>query len=281
MLQLKIGVALATLRLPLSRALALAAEFKADAVEIDALRGLRPEELSQTALRELRKMLDDHRLRVCAVSFFTRHGYGDIEQLDLRVVRTKEVMQMAQRLGASVVVNHLGPIPAEREGSQWNLLLEVLADLGRHGHRVGAMLAAQTGASSGQDLARLISALPDGSLGVDLDPGQLIANGHSPLEAVELLGPHIMDMHATDAVRDAARGQSFEVPLGRGSADYPALFGAFGRARLPRLFHSSPRPGRKHCRRNRPSHTIFAELIAASEKYRRESDHPKPHHRKP
>jgi sugar phosphate isomerase/epimerase len=224
--ELKIGIHLPSLRLPLGQAIPLAAKLGADAVEIDARRQLKPADLSQTALRQLRKTLNDYRLRVCAVAFRTRRGYDTLEDLDARVTGTKEAMRMAQALGASVVVNHVGHIPPEPNGPQWNLLLQVLTDLGRHGQRIGAMLAAQTGHCSGADLARLIAALPDGSIGVDLDPGQLIVNGFSAQEAAELIGPHIMHVHATDGVRDLARGRGLEVPLGRGSVDFPALLGS-------------------------------------------------------
>lgn len=224
--QLKIGIHLPSLRVPLAKALPLAAKLGADAVEIDARWSLPPAQLSQTALRQLRKTLDDHRLRVCAISYRTRRGYNVPHDLDARVAGTKQAMEMAYALGASVVVNHIGFIPTESEGADWNLLLEVLTDLGRHAQRVGAFLAAQTGNSPPADLARLIAALPEGSLGVDLDPGQLVAGGFSTLEAVEQLSPHIMHVHATDGVYDLSRRRGMEVPLGRGSVDFPALLGA-------------------------------------------------------
>ncbi len=226
MLQLKIGVHLPSLCVPFRQALTLAAKMGVDAVEIDAQLNLRPQELSQTALRPLRKSLDDYRLRMCAISFRTRHGYGELDQLDARVVRTKEVMRMAHALGTAIVVVHVGHIPPKPEGPQWNLLREVLSDLGRHGQHVGAMLAAQTMGATGADFARLIAALPDGSLGIDLDPGQLVLSGSDSAEAVELLAPHVLHVHATDGVRDLTRRQNIEVPLGRGSVDWPALLGA-------------------------------------------------------
>jgi len=225
MLQLKVGIHLPSLRLPLAKGIALAAKLGADAVEIDARGQLRPSELSQTALRQMRKMLDDYRLRVCAVSFRTRRGYDVADELDARVDGTKAAMQMAAALGAAVVVNHVGQIPAEPKGNEWNLLVQVLSDLGRHGHHVGAFLAAQTGVTSGEDLERLIAALPEGTMGVDLDPGQLVANGHSPIDAVERLGRDVMHVRATDAAREAGRSRGMEVPLGRGSVDFPALLG--------------------------------------------------------
>jgi sugar phosphate isomerase/epimerase len=226
MLQLRVGIHLPSLRLPLAKGIALAGKLGADAVEIDARGQLRPSELSQTALRQMRKMLNDCRLRVCAVSFRTRRGYDVADELDARVDGTKAAMGMAAALGAAVVVNHVGEIPAEPKGNEWNLLVQVLTDLGRHGHHVGAFLAAQTGVISGEDLERLIAALPDGTMGVDLDPGQLVANGHSPVDAAERLGRHIMHVRATDAAREAGRSRGLEVPLGRGSVDFPAILGS-------------------------------------------------------
>ncbi len=223
--QLKIGLHLPSLRLPLAKALAAAGKLGVDAVEIDARWNLKPSELSQTALRQLRKTLDDQRLRVCSIAFRTRRGYNVLDELDARVAGTKEAMRMAQALGAGMVVNHVGHIPAKPEGAEWDLLLQVLTDLGRHGQRVGAFLVAQTGSVGGDDLSRLVAALPDGSLGVDLDPGQLIVNGFSASEAVETLAPHIMHVRATDGVRDLARGRGLDVPLGRGAVDWPALLG--------------------------------------------------------
>jgi sugar phosphate isomerase/epimerase len=223
MLQIKVGIHLASLRTTLPKALALAAKLGADAVEIDARGPLKPTDLSQTALREVRKMLDDYRLRVCAVTYRTRRGYNELQDLDARVAGTKQAMQMAQSLGTAVVVNHVGHIPAEPKGPQWDLLLQVLTDLGSHGQRVGALLAAQTGHSDGTDLARLISALPEGSIGVDFDPGALVVGGFSAQAAIDQLSPHVLHVHASDGARDLSRGRGLDVPLGRGSVDYPAF----------------------------------------------------------
>jgi sugar phosphate isomerase/epimerase len=177
-------------------------------------------------LRELRRVLEELNLRVSAVGFHTRRGYDVQDDLERRVAASKAAMNFAQELGASVVVNQIGRVPEESQGPAWELLVQVLTDLANYGHRVGARLAAQTGAESGADLARLIAALPPQGIGVELDPGHLIVNGFSPLEAVHALGANILHVHARDGVRDASRGRGLEVPLGRGSADFPALLGA-------------------------------------------------------
>ena len=223
--QLRVGIQLSNLRLNFKKALLTAARLGADAVEIDARFQLKPSEFTRTGIRQIRKTLDDHNLRVCAIGFQTRRGYDNLQDLDQRVQATKEAMQFAYDLGSSVVVNQIGTVPAE-DTPGWNTLLEVMLDLGAHGQRVGASLAAETGTEDGSQLVRLIEALPPGALMVNFDPGNLIINGFSAHDSIAAVGPHVIHVHAKDAVRDLAQGRGLETPLGRGSVDFPALIGA-------------------------------------------------------
>jgi sugar phosphate isomerase/epimerase len=223
--QLRVGIQLSNLRLPFQKSLQTAAKLGADAVEIDARFQLKPSEFTRTGIRQIRKTLDDHNLRVCAIGFPTRRGYDNPQDLDQRVQATKEAMQFAYDLGASVVVNQIGRVPESEDSPGWQTLIEVLTDLGRHGQRVGAFLAAETGTEDGPDLARLIDALPPGSLAVTFDPGNLIINGFSAHDAIASLGMHVVHVHAKDAVRDLAQGRGLETPLGRGSVDFTELIG--------------------------------------------------------
>jgi sugar phosphate isomerase/epimerase len=225
MLQIRLGVDLASLHLPFKKALLTARELGAEAVEIDARGELRPDDLTQTGVRQLRKMLDDLNLRVCAVTFRTRRGYATLEDLEARIDATKRAMRLAYDLGTPVVVNHIGRVPRETETQAWDTLLSALSDLGRYGQKVGALLAAETGTESGEELAALIARLPPGSIGVDFNPANLIINGHSPRAAVIALAPHVLHVHAVDATRDLALGRGFEVPLGQGNAEFPELLG--------------------------------------------------------
>jgi sugar phosphate isomerase/epimerase len=147
------------------------------------------------------------------------------EDLEPRVEATKRALQLAYDLGTGVVINHIGRVPATADAPEWGTLLPALADIGRHGQKVGALLAAETGTDSGADLAALIARLPPGSIGVDLNPANLIVHGHDPREAARAVGPHILHVHATDATRDVARKSGLEVPLGQGSAEWPELLG--------------------------------------------------------
>jgi sugar phosphate isomerase/epimerase len=201
----------------------MARELGAEAVEIDLRNELKPDDLSRTGVRQLRKMLEDLNLRISAVAFRTRRGYDVVDDLEARIDATKRAMLSAYELGTNVVVNHVGQAPAESDTAATSTMVQALTDLGRYGQKVGAMLAAETGTETGPALAALIARLPPGSIGVDFNPANLIVHGHSAREAVESLAPHVLHVHATDATRDLAVSRGLEVPLGQGNAEFPEL----------------------------------------------------------
>ena len=195
-------------------------------VELDARGGLAPAAVTQTGLRQIRKWLGDEGLVVSAVSFRTRGGYGDAERLEGRIAATKSAFALAHGLGAGLVLNHVGDIPAEPTGPVWHLLLDVLADLGRWSQQVGATLCVEVGQAAPADLLRLVAALPEGSLTCDIVTGALVVHGHDPVAAVEALAGHVASVHATDAVAGAFAGRGRAVILGTGHVDFPAVFAA-------------------------------------------------------
>jgi sugar phosphate isomerase/epimerase len=148
------------------------------------------------------------------------------EELDRRVAATKAAMRLAYELRAPFVTNSIGRVPDEPTGEAWNLLVQVLTDLGNFGARSGAILLARTGTEDGATLARLLSTLDAGSIGVDFDPAGLIENGFSVDDGGRALGSYVRHLRARDAVRDRAQGRGVEVQLGRGSVDFPAVLGA-------------------------------------------------------
>lgn len=223
MLQLKKSIRLESLRQPFKTAMVTAASLGADAIEINGRTEVRPADMSRTAVRHLRKMLTDLKLRVSAVHFPTRRGYGVVDDLDRRIDATKSAMKMAYDLGSNVVVNKIGRVPTGVEDPDWTTMIQALTDLGNHSQKAGAWLAVQTGSEDGATLKRLIDALPLHALGVDFDPGDFVINGHSPTEGIEQLGEHVMSFRVRDAVTDIALGRGLEVQLGRGSVDWPSL----------------------------------------------------------
>jgi len=222
----KIGIQALSLRQPLRQAIATAAQLGADGVELDLRSELPLAELTQTALRQLRKLLDDHRLRVSAVSYPTRRGYDDPSDLDRRIDGTMRAMKAASALGAKVVVNCVAnPLPDPSDPRR-EVLVQALTALAMEGNRVGARLAAQTTAVPTDAMAELLGELPESTLGVSLHPAHLLASGQSPMDAISRLGPQVLHAHACDAVPQLGSGSAAEVELGRGTADMPGIVAA-------------------------------------------------------
>lgn len=221
MLELRKAVSLESLRLPFRAALEAAAGIGAGAVEINARTMLRPQELSRTGVRQIRKWLEDFRLKVAAISYPTRRSLGDPNDLDRRLDGVRAAMDLAHDLGCRVVSNQMGRIPEEDE--RRGTLVAALSDLAAHSLRAGAWLAVRTGADSGERLEELLKQLPHEAVGVDFDPAELILYGHSPTEAMRALAARVTHFRARDGVRDLALGRGVEVQLGRGSVDFPQL----------------------------------------------------------
>ena len=225
MLKLKKGLCLESLRQPLKKALATAAEIGADGVEINARTELRPAELSRTGVRHLKKMLADLNLQVSAIHFPTRRGYDESEDLERRINATKQAIDMAYQLGAKVVTNRIGWVPADLTDPRGQTLLQALTEIGLHSQRSGAWLAARTTGESEETLKGLIDHLPPMTLGVDFDPAEFTMQGHSADQALQGLGSHVLNFRARDGVRDLSLGRGLEVQLGRGSVDLAGLLG--------------------------------------------------------
>jgi len=181
-----------------------ASRLKADAIEIDARTEVHPGDMSGSALRQLRKLLDDLNLRVASVRFATSRGYDTTEELDRRIEGTKKAMKLAYDLGANTVVNSAGYIDPEPDAPSRQVLRGVLSDLGKYSHQVGAMLALETGAESLSTLGELVDSLPG-------------------LDDLPKVAKYVLLVHAKDGLPDRARGRGTQVPLGRGIAEFPRI----------------------------------------------------------
>lgn len=225
MSNLKIGAQTRHLRLPLRKALLVASQIGAEGLELELRNELPLADLSQTASREIRKITSDLGLRIAATTFPTRRGLDDTSDLEQRLDALRRAMRATYDLGARVLVVRLASTLPEDEDPRRATLVESLLALAYAGDRTGVRLAVET-IGDPAALAALLEEGGGGSLGISLEPAQLLAQGHSPLEALGPLGNHIAHVHASDAVRDLARGGTMGVELGRGSVDMPELLAA-------------------------------------------------------
>lgn len=223
MIGVRVAVQTKCLAQPLRQALHTASRVGAEGVQIDLRHELPVAELSDTGLRQLRKLLDDLNVRVSSVAFPTRRGYGDTQDLERRLEATLEAMRATSKLAARVMLVTMGPLPLPDEAER-STLLEAMTRLAMQGNRLGVQIAAQCFDAHPADLRNFIDELPEGLVGVDLSPADLILSGQQPREFAEKLASHIVHVFANDAVRGLGRSGG-DVELGRGMADFPELLG--------------------------------------------------------
>ena len=111
-------------------------------------------------------------------------------------------------------------MPDEKDIAATGRMTEALQALARYGDRTGTILALETGNESGETLAKFLDRFDTGSLGVNLDPANLLIHGFPPFEAVRALNRRIVHVHAKDAHRSGASRAVQEVPVGAGDIDW-------------------------------------------------------------
>ncbi len=161
---------------------------------------------------------------MACLRFQTRRGYDVPQDLERRVDATKETMALAYKLGTRSVVNSIGFVPEDQDDPRYQDLQSVMEDLGRYGTRIGAFLAAETGAESGERLAELLNQDQEGYVAVALNPGQLVVNRHNVMDSLTALRDRVQVVCATDGVLDLAAGRGVNVPIGEGTSDFPQIF---------------------------------------------------------
>lgn len=169
--------------------------------------------------------MSDLNLRVAAIRFPTRHGYDVLQDLDRRIDATKEAMRFAYSIGANVVFNAVGFVPETEDHPCYQQLQASLADLARYGQHVGALFACETGSEPVERLDQLLASLPEQSIGIAFNPGNLIVNDCYQETSIRHGADRTLSVIARDGVRDLARGRGLEVPLGQGSAEFPQILG--------------------------------------------------------
>jgi sugar phosphate isomerase/epimerase len=222
---LQIAVQTRCLAQPLRQALHTAGTLGFTGVQIDAREELRPAELSDTGVRQVRKMLDDLNLRVASATFASRRGFADSQDLERRLTATGDAMRMAGRLSARVLVLATGTLPATSTPER-STLVEALTSLAAQSGRLGVELALQCGDAGPDEVLALLAELPQGMLGVDLNPAEIIRGGRSPRDVAARLAAHVRHVYANDAVRGLGGAAAVDVQLGRGEAGMPELLGA-------------------------------------------------------
>jgi L-ribulose-5-phosphate 3-epimerase len=220
MSRFKLGIVLETTGLPPRRALAEAARLGVDGVQIDAAGDLAPDRLGDTGRREFRTLLKSFNLDLSAVNCPLRRGLDVAEDQQQRVEHVRKVMQLAFDLGARKAIVPCPKLPADPATPTAMTLRESLTDLGGQGDRVGTLLCLECGLDAGDKVRDYLSGFDTGSLVVNFDPANFLANGFDPLASLSALAGKVAHTHARDARTTTVSGGSKEVPVGAGDIEW-------------------------------------------------------------
>src|SRR5262249_54949676 len=143
-----------------------------------------------------------------------RHGLDAAENQQPRIDHVRSVMSLAFELGTRVAIVPCPKLPGENEPERARLLREALLDLGRHGDRVGSVLALEIGLDPPEKVRDFLATFDVGSLKVNYDPANMLVNGFDPVAGVIPLSRLIAHTHARDARRTTVSRRAQEVCIG-------------------------------------------------------------------
>ena len=244
MYNFQIGVITDSFRVPFKDAVKKAAAIGADGIQSYAVKGeLAPENLTAEKRKEILSIVKDNGLRFSALCGDFGQGFGDPKKNPKLVEDSKRILDLSLEFECGIVTTHIGVVPNDPNHDRYKIMQEACFELSQYADSCNAHFAIETGPETSETLKTFLDSLHSRGVGVNLDPANLVmVTGDDPVKAVYNLKDYIVHTHAKDGnklgdcnpevvyhiIEDAiAAGRAFEeVPLGKGSVDFPAYLAA-------------------------------------------------------
>jgi sugar phosphate isomerase/epimerase len=143
-----------------------------------------------------------------------------------RIDALRQVSDFAKLLGVLQVQTHCGFIPEDPGDALYPGTVEAIRTVAQHCHDNGQYFLMETGQETPTAMSRMIRDVNLPNLAVGLDTANLILYGKAnPVDAVDILGPHIRSIHAKDGrwpTDPSKLGE--EVLIGKGLVDFHTVF---------------------------------------------------------
>jgi sugar phosphate isomerase/epimerase len=142
-----------------------------------------------------------------------------------RIERIKQVSDFSKKAGIPGVQSHCGFIPENPNDPLYGEAVKAIRTVAEYCKQNGQTFRCETGQETPITLLRAIKDVGLDNVGVNFDAANLILYGKAnPVDAVELLGPHIMGIHAKDGLYPTdTKELGKEVPIGKGKVNFPVL----------------------------------------------------------
>lgn len=196
-----------------------AAHERAEMIELDGRRQVNAAELGNTARRQIRHLLSERSIRLSGLLFPLRGSIADVDRLADRVDLACQTMQLGHDLGAQDLIV---PFRMPTDDTEHERTLDVVANLARHGERVGCRLTLRSGerpSTLGPFLRAASAAAP---IGIQFDPAVCILTGASVEESMSGLADHIRQIRVCDVIRSSG-SLGRETMIGRGEVDFDLI----------------------------------------------------------
>jgi sugar phosphate isomerase/epimerase len=144
-----------------------------------------------------------------------------------REARSIAIIDLAAEMGVPGFATHIGFVPEDAETADYQAVLAMVRRIADHAAKHDITFALETGQETAESLLAFLVAVERDNVGVNFDPANMILYGTGdPIEALEVVGPHLITVHAKDGIwpdADAPGSLGREVPLGQGKVDFPAF----------------------------------------------------------
>lgn len=142
-----------------------------------------------------------------------------------RLARLRRASDFAKRLGIPAVQTHCGFIPENPNDPAYKDLVKAIREAANYCRKNGQNFRYETGQETPVTMLRAIQDVGLDNQGINFDCANLVLYGKAnPVDALELLGPHVQGIHAKDGLYPTdSRNLGKEVPIGRGKVDFPRI----------------------------------------------------------
>lgn len=153
-------------------------------------------------------------------------GIRPDETWEANLAHAEAVADLAVACGIELVTFHAGFIPEQTGDPERAKLLDRLRTLADLFARRDLWLGLETGQETASTLIEALEELDRPNVGVNFDPANMILYGKGdPVEALQMLAPHVVQIHIKDALPTAEPGTwGSEVVLGTGAVDWLGFF---------------------------------------------------------
>jgi sugar phosphate isomerase/epimerase len=143
-----------------------------------------------------------------------------------RIDALRQVSDFARLVGIPQVQTHCGFIPEDPADALYPGAVEAIRTVAQHCQGNGQYFLMETGQETPTTMSRMIRDVAMPNLAVGLDTANLILYGKAnPVDAVDILGPHVRSIHAKDGrwpTDPSKLGE--EVLIGKGLVDFRTVF---------------------------------------------------------